>query len=230
MKKLLTVLVLILTVTGIYAQTQYYEGGVQYKKRRGTGKVEIIPNTNSTIEFNDGVTISSNGTELKVLVGDVEKLVVNGNQTYVLPLSGAKVGRDSSWSVNAANDSCLVQLPASQTNASLIVPVNYPLKVGSTITGFSLAGQVESAGNTVTLTAQLRKHTAAAADVTDALVDSLDTNVSVTADAILSATNAVSSGLTEVVAAGETFYFVIKATTGASTDIALQGINLTVKE
>jgi K+-transporting ATPase c subunit len=105
-----------------------------------------------------------------------------------------------------------------------------PLKVGNIITGFSVIGQIESGGNTATLTCELRKHTAAAADVADASVSGLDANISVTADAILSATNASKIGLAETVAADETFYFLITATTAGSTDIALQGVTLTISE
>jgi len=230
MKKLILLLVCGFLFTGIFAQTQNYEGGVRYKKRNATGAVEIQPGANSTIELNDGVTIQSDGIKLQVMVGTVEKFVVNANSTYVLPLTGAKVGATAGWVVNAGANTSLTTLPASQTGSTLIVPINYPLKIGATITGFSVIGQIESAGGTVTITAELRKHTAAAADVADATIAGLASNVSVTADAALSATNAVKTGLTEVVAANETFYLLITATTAGSTDIALQGITLTVTE
>lgn len=230
MKKFILLLICGFTFGSIFAQTQLYNGGVKYKKRNATGSVEIQPGANSTIEFNDGVTIQSNGTKLQVLVGAVEKFVVNANSTYVLPLTGSKVGATAGWVVAPADNKSLVTLPASQTGSTLTIPISYPLKIGATITGFSVIGQIESAGGAVTLTAELRKHTAAAADVADATVGSLASNVSVTADAILSATNAVKTGLTEVVAADETFYLLITATTAGSTDIALQGITLTVTE
>lgn len=229
MKKLILLFACTLMVTGIFAQ-QYYEGGVEYKKRRATGKVEIKPDANSTIKFNDGVTIQSDGNKLQILVGETQKFVVNDSVQYVLPMTGAKVGTTAGWVVNAGNNTSLATLPASQTSSTLVIPIAYPLKVGTTIKGFSLIGQVESAGGAVAITAELRKHTAAAADVADATVGSLSTNVSVTADAALSATNASRGGLSEVVAANETFYLLVTGTTAASTDVALQGITLTIIE
>lgn len=136
----------------------------------------------------------------------------------------AKVGATSGWAVNAAdNIAYLATCPASQTASTLVVPVS-GLLVGDKITAFSVVGQIESAGNTVTLDADLRKHTAAAADPSDASVGSI-TQISVTADTAVATSK---TGLSETVAADETFYVLLTATTGASTDIALMGITLTV--
>ncbi len=136
----------------------------------------------------------------------------------------AKIGATAGWVVDAADDiGLLAACPASQTASTLVVPIA-GLKVGDTITAFSVVGQIESAGGTVTLDADLRKHTAAAADVTDASVGAI-TQISETADAIISAQK---TGLAEVVAADETFYVLLTATTAAATDIALQGVTITV--
>lgn len=122
----------------------------------------------------------------------------------------------------------LVTLPASRTAATLIIPIE-GLKVGDVITSFHLIGQIEAAGNTVTVDASLRKHTAAAADVADAEVGAI-TQLSVIADTIMSATNTSPTALSETVGADETFYILITATTGAACDIALQGVAVTVTE
>ena len=231
MKKfILLLLSFAFAATGIFAQTQNYEGGVKYKKRRATGTVEIQPGASSTIEFNDGVTIQSDGTKLQVMVGSTEKFVINDSVTFVQSISGAKVGGTAGWVVNAGANLCLATLPASQTGSTLVIPITIPLKVGTQIKGFTIIGQIESGGGTATLTAELRKLTAAAADVADASVGSLLANVSVTADAALSYTNARKGGLTEVVAANETFYILVTSTTAGATDIALQGITLTIIE
>lgn len=162
---------------------------------------------------------------------------INGNKTFggsIIRASqqrvintGAKVGATAGWSLGggAVNTGLTATLPASQTASTLVIPIP-GLKVGDTITAFSLVGQIESAGGAVTLDADLRKHTAAAADVTDASVGAI-TQVSVTADAIVSASKAA---LAEVVAADETFYVLLTGTTAAVTDIALQGITVTVTE
>lgn len=161
-----------------------------------------------------------------------EKIILTGNlertgQEYVQIAAGdCKVGATAGWTVAAAANTALVTCAASQTAATLVVPIKVPLKVGWTITGFSVIAQIESAGGTVTLNANLRKHTNAAGDPADASVGSI-TQVSVTADTAVAASKA---GLSEVVAAGENFYILITATTAGSTDIALQGITLTVTE
>lgn len=142
---------------------------------------------------------------------------------------GAKVGATAGFAVNAGDNlGLLATCPASQTASTLVVPIP-GLKVGDTITSFHLVGQIESAGNAVTVDADLRKLTAAAADVTDASVGAI-VQLSVTADTIMSSSNTNKASLTEVVAADETFYVLITVTTGASTDVALQGVAITVSE
>lgn len=155
--------------------------------------------------------------------------LVRASQKYLVPATGlAKVGGTSGWVAAPADNISLVTCPASQTGSTLVVPV-VGLKVGWTITGFHLVGQIESAGGTVTVDADLRKHTAAAADVVDASVGAI-TQLSVTADTIMSASNTRKASLTEVVGADETFYVLITATTAGSTDIALQGVAVEVTE
>lgn len=142
----------------------------------------------------------------------------------------SKVGATAGWTVGggAVNTGLLATMAAGGTASTLVVPIN-GLKVGDTITAFHLIGQIESGGNTVTVDAALRKHTAAAADVADASVGAI-TQLSVTADTIMSASNTEKASLEEVVAADESFYVLITATTGASCDIALQGVAVTVTE
>ena len=127
--------------------------------------------------------------------------------------------------VDAADDlGLLATLPTSVSPAgTLVVPIA-GLNVGDTITAFSVVGQIESAGGAVTLDADLRKHTAAAADVTDASVGAI-TTISRTADY---AVNDAKTGLAEVITADETFYVLLTGATAASTDIALQGVTITV--
>lgn len=144
-------------------------------------------------------------------------------------VQGAKVGATSGWVVNAAtNVGRMATCPASQTASTLVVPIN-GLKVGDTITGFHLIGQIESAGGTVTVNADLRKLTSAAADLVDASVGTM-TQLSVTADTIMSSSNTTKGSLTEVIGADETFYILITVTTAASTDIDLQGVAIIVTE
>jgi hypothetical protein len=127
--------------------------------------------------------------------------------------------------VAAANNLYEATLPASQTGSKLIVPVR-GLKVGWTVTGFKIVLQIESAGNAVTVDADLRKLTSAAGDPVDASVGAI-VQVSVTADTAVAATK---TALTEVIAADEWLYLEITATTLASTDIRFLGATVTVTE
>lgn len=143
--------------------------------------------------------------------------------------NGAKVGGTAEFLVNAADDkNSLARLPASKTAATLVVPISN-LKVGDTITGFHLVGQIESGGQAVTVDAVLRKQTAAASDLVDASVGAI-TQLSVTADTIMSASNTRKASLSDVVGADETFYVLITATTGSSTDIDLQAVAIEYTE
>ncbi len=138
--------------------------------------------------------------------------------------TGAKVGATAGWTLGggAVNTGLTATLGASLTAATLVVPIA-GLHVGAKITAFSVVGQIESAGNTVTLDADLRKMTTAAGDVTDASVGAI-TQISKTADYAIADSK---TGLSETVAADETFYVLLTGTTGSSTDIALQGITVT---
>jgi hypothetical protein len=139
---------------------------------------------------------------------------------------GAKIGATAGWAVKAAtNLPYLGTVPASQTGSTLVIPLT-DLKVGDTITAFSIDAQIESAGGIVTLDADLRAVTNVAAEPTDASIGSI-TQVSVTAD---TAVDAAKTGLTEVVAFGKTYYLLLTATTAASTDIILLGARVTVTE
>jgi hypothetical protein len=140
-----------------------------------------------------------------------------------------KVGTTAGWVVNAANNLGLcATLAASQTNSTLVVPLNN-LEIGTRITGFYPVGQVESGGNTASITVNLRRLTAAAADVVDASV-ATSGSVSFTADSVLGRIGASAvDSLDEVVVDGSSYYFLVTGTTGVATDIALQGIVVQVE-
>ena len=141
----------------------------------------------------------------------------------------AKAGATAGWVVAVGSDTGLVTCPASKTAATLVVPLP-AFQVGTKIVGFHLGGQVEGGGGAgITVDADLRKHTAAAADVADASIAAM-TQLALAADAILSATNTRKTDFTKIVAIDETFYVLVTVTTPASTDIALQGVVLEVIE
>jgi len=139
-----------------------------------------------------------------------------------------KVGAGAGWAIpTTTNTPVIATMAASQTNGTLVVSLS-GLKVGSVIKNLHLIGQVESAGNAVTITADLRRLQAVAADPSDASVDAFDAATSVTADAVLSEANAVTPTLTHTVEAGYSYYALITATTLGSTDIQLLGVGLRI--
>lgn len=142
----------------------------------------------------------------------------------------AKVGATAGWVVGAGDNLAkLATLPAAQTGSTLVVPIS-GLKVGSTITGFSLTGSLQSGGNAVSITADLRALTAVAAGATDASIGAMAAPLSVVANTVVSSANASKTGLAEVVAAGKTYYVLVTATSGAACTEELQAVNVTVSE
>ena len=152
---------------------------------------------------------------------DTRKKFING---------GAKVGTTAGWVVNAANDiGRMATIPAGVTAGTLVVPLN-GLTVGDIIISVHLVGQIESAGNACTVDMDIRKLTAAAADLTDASLDTM-TQLSVTADTIISEANASKTLTTpETLGANESLYVLITVTTAAATDVDLMGVAVTFKQ
>lgn len=146
------------------------------------------------------------------------------SRTIQLTKAHAKVGASAGWVLpTTTNLPYMATMAASQTGGTLVVHLD-GLQVGATITGYKVIAQVESAGGTVTIDAALRAVTNVAAEPTDAAVGTGMTQVSVTAD---TAVAQAKTGHTQVVTSGDTYYLLITATTGASTDIILQNIELT---
>ncbi len=145
---------------------------------------------------------------------------------YVIPVCGnAKVGATAGWVVTGGTDICHATLPASQTASTLVIPIT-GLAIGDTLKSVTVTGQVESAGNTATLVMSVRKQTAVAADNTDAELGT-DNIGNATADTLLSSANLTVTGLSEVLAEGESLYVLLTGTTAASTDIAVNSIVVT---
>jgi len=155
-------------------------------------------------------------------------LTRTGRQNVVPICGNAKVGATAGWVITGGTNICHATLPASQTSSTLVVPIT-GLNIGDTLTAVSATGQVESAGNNVTLVMSIRKLTNAAADNTDAELGT-DNVGTLTADTILSSANLAVTGLTEVLAEGETLYALFTGTTAASTDIDLTGLVVTITQ
>lgn len=184
----------------------------------------IVLQVNDTLMLSPTGRISvtdSSGNER----GTANASVIRTGQTYKVA-NRAKAGTTAGWTVAAGNNiGTMATVAASQTSSTLVVPID-GLHIGDTITGFAVYSSINSAGNTVTLDAAIRKLTiGAAASATDAAVGTGITQVSVTA---ATASSATKTGLTEVVAAGTTYYILLTCTTGATTTLELDDIEITV--
>lgn len=146
----------------------------------------------------------------------------------VIPVCGnAKVGATAGWVVTGSTNKLHATLPASQTNATLVIPIE-GLYIGDRIRRVELNGQVESAGGNVTCTMSVRKQTNAAADNSDAEICTDDVGT-LTADTL------VGSGLCaatcdEPVIEGVAYYVLLTATTAGSTDIDATHLTVTIDQ
>ena len=157
------------------------------------------------------------------IVATVNSPVPTGVERYFTHATRGKAGATSGFVVAAADNLCLATCPASKTGSTLVIPVTN-LQTGANILSFNLVGQIESAGGTVTIDAELRKHSAVAADVSDASVQAM-TQVTATADKALTAANTTCNLTNDcIVGANESYYILVTVTTAGSTDVALQGI------
>lgn len=141
---------------------------------------------------------------------------------YHFPAALGNQGATGTWGL--VNNTGVATVAASQTAATFCIPLK--LMQGSIITAFKVSGQLESAGGIATLDADLRATTAAAADLTDASVGAI-TQISKTADYLIADSKLA---LSHTVIPGNSYYVLVTVTTAAATDIALQGVEVTVEE
>lgn len=151
----------------------------------------------------------------------VEKLVSAGL---------GKAGATAGWALPSAHagftNAEVAGLPASQTASTFVIPLT-DLKVGDIITAFKVVAQIESAGGTVTLDADLRKLVNAASNPVDSSLGAI-TQVSVTAQTAVAASKTLASP--ETIVAGSQYYIVLTGTTAGSTDVQLLGATLSVTQ
>jgi hypothetical protein len=219
------------------------EDRLGYPAGKELGAIADIASVLSSAEaaFIDGVTagtaanskalvLDSNGAIATIAAATITTLtntgLIRASQTFQLGRGGtAKAGTAAGWTVNAANNiGTIATMAAGQSAGTLVVAIPN-LHVGDTITAFSVYSSINSAGNAVTLDANLRTLTiAAGATATDASVASIN-QVSVSG---ATASSATKSGLSTVVAAGVNYYLLITGTTAASTTIEISQIEVTV--
>lgn len=178
----------------------------------------------------------------QLIVGDGGAIVVEDGGTLILATgatspksgierliqTGAKVGGTAGWVIGAADNlPYMATMPAGVTAGKLIIPIT-GLRRLDTLTAFKVIAQIESAGNTVTLDAELRLVQNSASDPTDNPVGAMDQIV--TTEDIVTTVTGVKTGLQEVAHAGDLYYLLLTATTAAATDIILLGVSVTVTE
>lgn len=141
----------------------------------------------------------------------------------------AKVGGTAGFVTAAADNVSLTTCPASQTASKLIMPIPF-LKVGDKIISFHLQGRCNSAGGAITVDADLRFQTATAASTVDTSLGTI-TQLAVTAQTLMSSANTkkILPG-PYIVGPLDQVYAVITCTTAASTDIAVEGVCITMVE
>lgn len=150
-------------------------------------------------------------------------------QKMFVAMIGAKVGATAGWTVNNGVNTAYANCPASQTAATLILPVT-GIKPGNIITGFYFNGGLVSAGGAVTIDAALRKQVATSGAVpTDSLVASM-TQIALSAAALISQGNSEKTGLSETVVDGASYYWLITVTTAASTSVNLLNAVVEINE
>lgn len=154
---------------------------------------------------------------------------LHAKKTIFTPAMVGRAGSVAGWTIPTTaagfTNTMLVGLPASQSSSTLIIPIT-GLQEGDRMISYTIRGQIESAGGSVTLAGQMRRITAVASDPVDANVGAI-TSVVVTADTVLAATHTFASPL--VYEAPAAYFAYLTGTTAASTDIQLFGVDVVIE-
>lgn len=181
------------------------------------GRLETTTTPSSTDEITlyDGV---------KLETCSIDNVLNTAVSRTVQIKSFGKVGATAGWTAGEAADTgYIASLPASQTDSTLIIPVT-GIPINSLITGFSIRGIATSAGNAITIDADLIRLDAESNGVNDeTTVVSISTQ-NISANARLSASASVSSSQT--VSNFQSFFVVVTGTTAASTSVDLHSITV----
>ncbi len=143
------------------------------------------------------------------------------SETYHFPASLGAQGTTGTWSI--ANNRGSAKCAASQTAATFVIPLK--LKQGDIIKSFKVSGQMESAGNDNKVAWDLRATTAAAGDLSDASIGAIAQITKIADYKIVDE----KVGLSHTVISGNSYYLLMTATTGATTDIDFQGVEVEVE-
>lgn len=159
--------------------------------------------------------------------------VRNDSPVVKILVPDAKVGATSGWTVRAGADSFMATCAASQSAATLVVPIP-GLVEGDRIEGYHIVGQIESGGNAVTVDCAIYESLAVAAASTHTVQPGTSmTQLSVTADTAMTESNTkkvFADTQRVVVKAGAAYFALITATTNGSTDIEFLALVVHVRK
>jgi len=193
-----------------------------YFKKNSDATIDIVATEAELVT----VTVSGNATIAGTLdvTGDITGDLTM-TKTKLVPAFLGKAGAGAGWVVTGI-DKGFCTLPASKTADTLVIPIE-GLNIGDSVSKFTFKAQAESAGGTNTILFAMRKSTLAATGSIDVAIGTtaILTNV---ADVAIS--SSITLGSPEIIASGEALYALITATTAASTDFEVIGIEYTVIE
>lgn len=186
-----------------------------------SGVVDIIDGnvTGAQVDTIVSCDAFTSGTMVTSLVVAEQLSEVRGR---VMGMAGAKVGATAGWTASSNGaDTMVAALPASQTAATLVIPIT-GLLIGDTITSFYLTGEIIATGTADTLDASLHSQTAAAGVITDASLGSMTQFVSASANGVFNSANTKTILANEAtVTEGVSYYLLLTGTTASSNSLKI---------
>ena len=163
-----------------------------------------------------------------IAIGKEAGSMVRAEQIHKYPCRLGNPGATATvgYVKDGALDSCILTLAQNATADTYVCCIPH-LKEGDIITAIGIVGQIESAGNTVTIDYELKEVTPIATGCTTASIQA-GTQISKTADYLVNETTAVATPHT--VDCSKALFFLITCTTAATTDIELLHLRLTITE
>lgn len=151
-------------------------------------------------------------------------------RTIMLPVKGIASIGNPGWTIDAQNTDENIVCPASQTSASVTIPI-IGLNIGDVITGMTVHGFLAVAGGgSITMDGQLIRATIAGGIAATGFNTDFPTVSSAVEGSVdLDGDNFFLSGLTEEVIAGQFYYAIITATTGVGDNAYITHVEVTVE-
>lgn len=156
-------------------------------------------------------------------------MIKRTSQKRLSPANLGHVGATAGFVVRAASDTDLATVPASQSASTLVIPIG-GLKVGDTITGFHLIGELTSGGGSVTVDCSLYKHTAGSGSDPAASIQAMAQLVASANQLFDEVATLTQLSTPEVVAQDKSYFYLVKVTTASACTVSLQAAATVVTE